>query len=101
MDVIFNAQVGGAILIIAVLLVVYLLVIGWTRRIGSAAASKPDGMQAGSDGAGVAAVTGTDPSKTQAPRATERKKKQVLIQGKDAEIAASVLRRMLSDNDRS
>ena len=35
MEVIFNSQVGLAFLGIIVLLVVYVLVIGWTRRVGT------------------------------------------------------------------
>jgi hypothetical protein len=43
----------------------------------------------------------TDVQNVASEREAGRKKKQILIQGKDAEIAANVLRRMLSDNDKT
>ena len=100
MEAIFNSQVGLAFLGIIVLLVVYVLIIGWTRRVGERV-TPPKGALTGADPAGGAAATRPDPLKTESARESGRKKKQFLIQGKDAEIAASVLRRMLSDHDRS
>ncbi len=100
MEFIFNSQIGMAFLGIIVLLVVYVLVIGWTRRVGTGV-TPPKGTQTGADRMDAAAATRPDPIKTESARESNRKKKQILIQGKDAEIAASVLRRMLSDHDRS
>jgi len=100
LDAIFNAQVAMAFGIIAFLLVIYVVIVGWMKRLGDTppkSAASPPGV--GPPGVGTA--PGTDAR--QAPSAGEsgRKKKQILLQGKDAEIAANVLRRMLSDHDKT
>jgi len=90
LDAIFNAQVGMAFGIIALLLVIYVVVIGWMRQLGDPSKAAPAQSGPSAQGADGAPVVRAEAG---------RKKKQLLIQGKDAEIAANVLRRMLSDHD--
>lgn len=101
MDAIFNAQVGMAFGIIALLLVIYVVVIGWMRRLGDP--SKTPSAQPVPPVQGVDEASAVRAEAQSAASAAEasRKKKQLLIQGKDAEIAANVLRRMLSDHDKT
>ncbi|MSS70711.1 MAG: hypothetical protein EXS64_04390 [Candidatus Latescibacteria bacterium] len=101
MDAIFNAQVGMALGIIVFLLVIYVVVIGWMKRLGSPSKTEPS-----QGGRPVQGTDGAPSTRTDAPSAASvseasRRKKQILIQGKDVEIAANVLRRMLSDNDKT
>jgi hypothetical protein len=103
-DAIFNAQVGMAVIIIVILLIVYVVIVGWTRRLSDRTADPKMGPpQAGRAGqeSGGELITQAEGRDAAAARESRRKKKQVLIQGKDAEIAASVLRRMLSDHGKS
>lgn len=99
MDAIFNAQVGMAFGIIALLLVIYIVVIGWMRRLGDPSKTPP--AQPDLPGADGAPVVRAEAQRAASAAEAGRKKKQLLIQGKDAEIAANVLRRMLSDHDKA
>jgi hypothetical protein len=98
MEAIFNAQVGMAFGGIAVLLVLYLVLMGWLKRSGQ---NKPDqeGNPAQAEGLSpqTQKVLASGAQDVQAPE--EKKRKQINLQGKDAEIAAGVLRRMLQDPD--
>jgi predicted lipid-binding transport protein (Tim44 family) len=99
LDAIFNAQVGMAFGIIVLLLVIYVVVIGWMRRLGDPSKTTP--AQPGPPGADGAPVVRAEAQSAASAAEASRKKKQLLIQGKDAEIAANVLRRMLSDHDKA
>lgn len=102
MEAIFNAQVAMAFGIIAVLGVIYVFVVGWIKRLGGDPAKGPS-PQIGGDPKGAGGETAPQTAARQTASASEsgRKKKQFLIQGKDAEVAANVLRRMLSDHDKT
>ena len=101
MDAIFNAQVAMAFGIIAFLLVIYIVVIGWMKRLGAPSKAEPSQGGRPAQGADGGPLARTDVQSVASAREAGRKKKQILIQGKDAEIAANVLRRMLSDNDKA
>lgn len=101
MDAIFNAQVGMAVGIIVLLLVIYVVVIGWMRRLGDPSKAAPSQIGRPAQGADGASAARTDAQSAASVAESGRKKKQILIQGKDAEIAANVLRRMLSDHDKA
>jgi hypothetical protein len=101
MDALLNAQVGLAFGLIVVLLVVYLLIMGWTRRVGDPPGQAAKKGPAGSGPQSPAVSEVQAEIRKTAPPEGPRKRKQFQIQGKDAEIAASVLRRMLSDHDKS
>lgn len=100
MDAIFNVQVGMAFGIIVLLLVIYIVVIGWMRRLGDPSKTEPSQIGRPAQGADGAPLARTDAQSAASASEGGRKKKHILIQGKDAEIAANVLRRMLSDNDK-
>ena len=100
MDAILNAQVGMVFGLIAAGFIGYLILAGWLRRMDEKQPEPKVG--ASRDGNALGPGQGGGTAKAKSPGAAggaERKKRQFQLQGKDAEIAAGVLRRMLSEHN--
>lgn len=96
-----GVQLTQLIVIIVILVAAYFGVMMWTKRVGKEGSAGGGLLGLGGDAGGGGATGGGEDGRSsvsyddQVPKGPDRKKGRFDLQGRDAEVAAKVLKRML------